>query len=337
MNKTNTYGEINMKYIDLHCDTLMKLVFSDEKIDLTSNEKTSIDFQRLREGNALAQFFAVFLPDKDTYKEVGKEPMPDDEYILKAVNILKDSVEKNSDIIAMAYNIEDIKKNQENNKMSAILTIENGRSIDGKLEKIKGYYDLGVRLITLTWNYENSLGYPDSKDPEIMKKGLKAFGIEAVEYMNDLGIIVDVSHLSDGGFYDVARVSKKPFIASHSNARAISPHERNLTDEMIKIISQKGGVIGLNFCASFLNEDAKGRNSTIELMIKHLNHIKNVGGEDVIALGTDLDGIGGNLEIDSCHKIPLLFNALEKEGWSIDLIEKFAYRNSSRVIEEVMK
>lgn len=326
-----------MKFIDLHCDTLMKVALSKEEISLVSNEKTSVDFKKLMEGNAMAQFFAIFLPDGDTYKEAGMEPMDDDEYILKAVNILKESVKENSDIINMAYNADDIRKNQEDNKMSAILTIEDGRSIDGKLEKIKKYYDLGIRLITLTWDYENSLAYPQSKDPEIMKKGLKPFGIEAVEYMNELGIIVDVSHLSDGGFYDVARVSKKPFIASHSNVRAISPRLRNLTDEMIKIIGEKGGIIGLNFCAPFLNEDGKGQNSTIELMIKHLNHIKNVGGEDVLALGTDFDGIGGNLEIDGPHKMPLLFNALEKAGWSTDLIEKFAYKNSLRVIEDTMK
>ena len=326
-----------MKFVDLHCDTLSILALSDEEISLASNDKTSVDFERLRKGNALVQFFAMFLPSKATYERLEMEPMDDDEYILKSVNILKDAIEENSNIIAMAYNIEDIKRNEEEGKMSTILTIEDGRSIDGKLEKIKKYYDLGVRLITLTWNHENSLGYPNSADPQIMEKGLKPFGIEAVEYMNELGIIVDVSHLSDGGFYDVARVSKKPFIASHSNARAISPHQRNLTDEMIRIISEKGGVVGLNFCPPFLNEDAKGKDSTIELMVRHLNHIKNVGGEDVIALGSDLDGIGGNLEIDSCDKIPLLFEALEGAGWSSRLIEKFAYKNSLRVIEEVMK
>jgi len=326
-----------MKYIDLHCDTLMNVMLSNEKIDLASNDKTSVDFKRLKEGNAMAQFFAVFLPDMDTFKEYGIEPIPDDEYIDRAVNILKESVEKNSHIIQMAYNIDDINRNHKDNKISAILTIEDGRSIDGKLEKIKKYYDMGIRLITLTWNYENSLGFPNSNDPEIMNKGLKPFGMEAVEYMNELGIIVDVSHLSDGGFYDVASVSKKPFIASHSNARDISPHRRNLTDDMIRIIGEKGGVVGLNFCASFLNENAKGPDSTIEMMVKHLNHIRNVGGEDVLALGTDLDGIKGNLEIDSCHKMPLLFNALEKAGWSTGLIEKFAYKNSLRVIEETMK
>lgn len=327
----------NMKYIDLHCDTLMKLVLSDENIDLASNDKTSVDFKRLKEGNAMAQFFAIFLPDEETYGYYKKEPVPDDEYILKAVNILKESVGRNSDIIEMAFNADDIERNQKNNKMSAILTIEDGRSIDGKLEKIKKYYDMGIRLITLTWNYENSLGFPNSNDPEMMNKGLKPFGREAVEYMNELGILVDVSHLSDGGFYDVANISKKPFIASHSNARGISPHRRNLTDDMIRIIGEKGGVIGLNFCASFLNENAQGPNSTIEMMIKHLNYIRNVGGEDVLALGTDLDGIEGNLEIDSCNKMPLLFDVLEKAGWSSKLIEKFAYENSLRVIKETMK
>lgn len=326
-----------MKYIDLHCDTLMKLVLSDENIDLASNDKTSVDFKRLKEGNAMAQFFAIFLPDEETYEYYKKEPVPDDEYILKAVNILKESVGRNSDIIEMAFNADDIERNQKNNKMSAILTIEDGRSIDGKLEKIKKYYDMGIRLITLTWNYENSLGFPNSNDPEMMNKGLKPFGREAVEYMNELGILVDVSHLSDGGFYDVANISKKPFIASHSNARGISPHRRNLTDDMIRIIGEKGGVIGLNFCASFLNENAQGPNSTIEMMIKHLNYIRNVGGEDVLALGTDLDGIEGNLEIDSCNKMPLLFDVLEKAGWSSKLIEKFAYENSLRVIKETMK
>ena len=326
-----------MKFIDLHCDTLSILALSDEEISLKSTDKTSVDFERLKKGNALAQFFAIYLPSEATYERLKKEPMDDDEYILKSVKILKEAIEENPDLIAMAYNAEDIKRNKAEGKMSAILTIEDGRSIEGKLEKIKQYYDLGVRLITLTWNHENSLGYPNSKDPEIMKKGLKAFGIEAIEYMNDLGIIVDVSHLSDGGFYDVARVSKRPFIASHSNARAISPHQRNLTDEMIKIISDKGGVVGLNFCPPFLNQDAKGQDSTIELMVKHLNHIRNVGGEDVIALGSDLDGIGGNLEIDSCDKIPLLFKALEKAGWSSRLIEKLAYENALRVIGDVMK
>src|SRR5699024_7042079 len=111
------------------------------------------------------------------------------------------------------------------------------------LRRLHEFYDAGVRLITLTWNYENAAGYPNSRDSSVMRKGLKPFGKVLIEEMNDLGMIIDVSHLSDGGFWDVARRSKKPFIASHSNARAVTSHPRNLTDEMIRAIAEKGGVI----------------------------------------------------------------------------------------------
>lgn len=324
-----------MKYIDLHCDTLMFIPNGEET--LLSNTTASVDFRRLKKGNCLAQFFAIFLLSEDYLKEYGKDYMGDDDYILSRVNNLKKAVEENKDLIQMAYNYHDIIRNDKKGKMSTILTIEDGRSINNDLAKIKEYYDLGIRLITLTWNFENCLGYPNSDDPKIMNKGLKDFGKEAVEYMNELGIIIDVSHLSDGGFYDVAEISRLPFIASHSNARALSPHRRNLTDDMIRIIGERGGVIGLNFAPGFLNEDTTSRDSTIELMVKHLKHIKDKGGEEVLALGTDFDGIGGNLQIPSADKLPLLFEALRREGWSEDLIEKFAYKNALRVIRDVMK
>ena len=322
-----------MNYIDFHCDTLLMLVDEAEGQSLYSNEVASVDFKRLKKSEAMAQFFAMFLMDEETINEYFGS---DDEYINKLAKMLKDEIAENSDIISMAYNAEDLLKNHESGKVSAFLTIEDGRSVDGKLEKLDKYYDLGVRLITLTWNYENCFGYPNSKDPEIMNKGLKTFGKEAIEYMNNIGMIIDVSHLSDGGFYDVAKISKKPFVASHSNARALSPHQRNMTDDMIKILAEKGGVMGLNFAPHFLNEDITLEDSKIELMVKHLNHIKNIGGEDVIALGSDFDGISGNLEIDSSDKMCLLFDALKDNGWSERLIEKLAYKNALRVINDIL-
>lgn len=321
-----------MKYIDFHCDTLLKII-DEEGQSLYSNTVASVDFKRLKKAEAMAQFFAIFLIDEDI---IGKKFDSDDDYIKKLAKILKDEVAKNNDIISMAYNAEDLIKNYASGKVSAFLTIEDGRSVDGKLEKLDEYYDLGIRLLTLTWNYENCFGYPNSKDPDIMNKGLKPFGKEAVEYMNHIGMIIDVSHLSDGGFYDVAKISKKPFIASHSNSRELSPHPRNLTDDMIKILAQKGGVMGLNFAPQFLNEDISLKDSKVELMVKHLNHIKNVGGEDVLALGSDFDGIGGNLEIDSSDKMYLLFDALKEYGWSERLIEKLAYKNAIRVIGDIL-
>jgi len=326
-----------MKFIDLHCDTLMHTVGREEPLSLLKNDQTSIDFTRMKEGGSLAQFFAVFLPTEEMFLENLGEVMDDDLYINTLVDTLKRGIGENGDMIALAHNHEDILKNEREGRMSAILTIEDGRSVQGSLDKLRSYHDMGIRLISLTWNFENCFGYPNSDDRNIMEKGLKEFGREAVEYMNHLGMIVDVSHLSDGGFADVAKISKKPFVASHSNSREISPHKRNLTDQMIRVLGEKGGVAGINFAPHFLQPDTSTDRSTVELMVRHLNHMKNVGGEDVVALGSDFDGIGGDLEVDSIHKIPMIFDALEKDGWSTGQIEKFAYKNTLRVIKEVMK
>ncbi len=326
-----------MGYIDLHCDSLLRIFNKYEKENLSENKNLSVDFKGLKKGDALAQFFAVFLPDNETLKEIKAAKIDDDLYIDKLIKILKKEVKKNNDIIEMAYNYQDIISNQKENKISAFLTIEDGRSVNADLKKIKKYHQDGIRLITLLWNHENCFGYPNSNDQKIMSRGLKDFGIEAVKYMNEIGMIIDVSHLSDGGFYDVAEYSKKPFIASHSNARNLAAHPRNLKDDMIKIIAEKGGVIGLNFAPQFLNNNSSNKESKIEEMIYHLNYIKNLGGESVLALGSDLDGIHGNLEIDSSQKMPLLFKALKNDGWSADLIEKFKAKNALRVIKEVLK
>jgi membrane dipeptidase len=326
-----------MKFIDLHCDTLMHTVGREEPLSLLKNHQTSIDFERMKEGGSLAQFFAVFLPTEEMFLENIGEVMDDDLYINTLVDTLKREIGNNGDLIALAYTHEDVLKNEREGRMSAILTIEDGRSVQGSLDKLRSYYEMGIRLISLTWNFENCFGYPNSDDRNIMEMGLKAFGREAVEYMNQLGMIVDVSHLSDGGFYDVAKISKKSFVASHSNARAISPHKRNLTDQMIRVLGEKGGVAGINFAPHFLQPDTSTDRSTIELMVRHLNHMKNIGGEDVVALGSDFDGILGDLEVDSINKVPMIFDALRRDGWSTGQIEKFAYKNTLRVMKEAMK
>jgi len=326
-----------MKYVDLHCDTLLKVPDSSGSQTLFSNTVASIDFSRMLKAETMAQFFAIFLMQEDQFAEYGKEPVDDDIYIDSCINNLKSEIDENKEIIAFAGNYEDIIKNDSQGKMSAILTIEDGRSVNNSLDKIRDYYNKGIRLISLTWNFENCFGYPNSNDSTIMNKGLKDFGKEAIEYMNEIGMLIDVSHLSDGGFYDVAKISKKPFVASHSNARALTPHPRNLTDEMLKILGENGGVTGINFSPKFLNDTLTSKDSKIVSMAKHLNHIRNIGGEDILAVGTDLDGVSGNLEIDSVDKMPMLFDALKKDGWSDDLLEKFAYKNALRVIKDTLK
>jgi membrane dipeptidase len=326
-----------MKFIDMHCDTLMKLLFNpEENTNLYKTANTSIDFDKMKRGDQLAQFFAVFLPSREGFKKHGREDLTDEMYIAEMRKILLENVSKYNDMIEMAYSAEDIEKNLANGKMSAVLTMEDGRAVDWKLENVKRFYDDGFRAIALTWNFENCFGFPNSTDESIMKKGLTDFGKDAVAYMQELGMLVDVSHLSEGGFYDVADVCKKPFIASHSNCRALSSHQRNLWDEQIKVLANKGGVSGINFCAAFLNADLKDEHSRVDAMVKHVQHFINVGGIECVGLGTDFDGIGGILEIDNSSKMPILADALNKAGLSDDQIEKVFYKNVLRVMKDAL-
>lgn len=324
-----------MKFIDLHCDTLMP--FATEKdYSLYQNER-SIDFCRMKKGESLAQFFAIFLPGVENWEKAGLQGLTDLEYIHCLRDGLMRDLEAHSDMIAFAGNAKQMLENQRNGKMSAFLTIEEGRPVGGKLENLQSFYDLGVRLITLTWNFPNCFGFPNSKDPQIMHQGLTSFGKEAVEMMNQLGMLVDVSHLSDGGFWDVLQISKKPFVASHSNCRAISPHPRNLTDEMLKALANAGGVSGINFAPQFLDPDITNTHSRITDMSRHMLHMKQIGGIGCIALGSDFDGIGGELELGSVDQMGNLFHQMHKDGFTDDEIELIAWKNALRVIQDSMK
>lgn len=324
-----------MKFIDMHCDTLM-MAYMFDKEDIFEMPYT-LDLKKMREGNQLAQFFAIFFTNDAVRKFFArKEPIDDREYFETCRKIFFNSIEKYSDIFAAAYSCDDIIRNEKDGKMSGLLTIEDGRCVDNSLEKLKEFYDKGVRLISLTWNYENCFGYPNSKDPDMMHKGLKPFGKEAIQYMNELGMLIDVSHLSDGGFWDCIEISKAPIVASHSNARSLSPHTRNLTDPMIKAIADKGGLIGINFGPEFLNANINSKTSSVDLIVKHITRIVDVGGVDVVGLGSDFDGITGDLEVDGPDKDYLIFDALQKAGFSSQAIEKIAYKNALRVIKDTL-
>lgn len=228
-------------------------------------------------------------------------------------------------------------RNRAQGKMSAVLTMEDGAAVRGKLENLKHFYDLGVRALSLTWNFENCFGFPNSKDPAVMERGLTPFGKEAVAYMQELGMLVDVSHLSDGGFYDVAAICKKPFVATHSNCRSSCPHQRNLTDDMIRILGEHGGAAGINFGPEFLNHDITDRHSSVIQMVSMAKHMKQIGGIDVVAIGTDFDGIGGNLDIKNSGEIQRLADALSLAGFTSGEVEQVLGGNVLRVMREAMK
>ncbi len=330
-----------MKTIDMHCDTIMKLCIDKQKginTNLKDNEY-HIDLNKMKKGNYLAQCFAMFVPFS------VENPF---ETCLDMIERYYHEIEQNKDMILPALNYQDLMENRKKGKMSSILTIEEGGVVKGKLSNLRLFHRLGVRMITLTWNFENGIGHPnftfvkgekpDFKTPNT-KDGLTPFGIEMIKEMNRLGIIIDVSHLSDAGFYDVIKYSKGPFVASHSNARSVCNHVRNLTDDMIRKLSLRGGVIGINFCADFLNEKIENvpNFSRVSYIVKHIKHIVKIGGIDCVGLGTDFDGIEKDLEIKDASFMPMLKDALINEGFNNEDIDKIFYKNFLRVFKEVTK
>ncbi|MBQ8446761.1 MAG: membrane dipeptidase [Clostridia bacterium] len=167
--------------------------------------------------------------------------------------------------------------------------------------------------------------------------GLTDFGFSLVQEMNRLGMVVDVSHLSDKGFYDVLSVAKKPIVASHSNARGVCRNVRNLTDDMLKRLADNGGVTGINYAAGFLCENEQKGRHTIAYAVEHIRYIRDKVGADYIALGSDFDGIQNDIELFDCSQTPLLLQALEREKFTADEIEKIAYKNALRVFKENME
>ena len=324
-----------LPYIDMHCDTLSRTLRLG-RTAIEQDPRSMVDIERLRDAGVRAQFFAMFLLNdavpENADRFFDRRLRSGEEQVDGMLNVFAETLKAYPDVLAPCRTFSDYLRNAADGKTSAILTVEDGYTVRS-MENLAYLFDNGVRLITMTWNYENSLGFPNSSDPELMRKGLKPFGLEVVERMNELGILVDVSHLSDGGFYDVARVSKKPFVASHSCCRALASHQRNLTDEMIRILADLGGAIGINFCPPFLTDDGK-LVSRVEDMCRHIEHMRQTGGEDVIAIGTDFDGIGGTLEVGSPVEMERLFDALKKRcGYTARLMDKFTCGNVERVLE----
>jgi len=313
-------------YIDFHCDTLMRAwELGADRIHTLPD--AMVDLDRLERSGCMAQFFSIFMmpqpvePDSD-----------DDSYIETLLRIFRSSLDGR---MAPARNLQEYRVNRDAGKISGFLTLEDGRAVAGSMEKLEYFYQQGIRLITLTWNYVNCFGSPNSVAPAVMEQGLSPFGKDAVRRMQELGMLVDVSHLSDGGFWDVVQLTDRPFIASHSNCRALNPHPRSMTDEMIRALADRGGMMGLNFSPLFLQQDIHDPRSRIEDHVRHLRHMVQVGGLEVAAIGSDLDGINGDLEIGSADQMPLLFQAMERAGFHQREIEQIAWKNGERILAEL--
>ena len=307
--------------IDLHCDTIMQLLDRPDSGDLYRNT-WKIDIEKLQKAHSKVQDFALFINLGDTNDPYGRyEEMR---------NLCTTQIHLYGEHIQHVLSYQDVESVYKSGKIGALMSIEEGGVLGGDLDKLKQAYQDGVRLITLTWNYPNSLGEPHCGEQH---KKLTPKGIEFVEAMQDLGIIVDCSHLNDAGTEQLGDILDVPFIASHSNAREVTAHTRNLPDNLIKLIANKGGVIGLNFAQSFLGTSPVSR---IEDIVKHGLYLINKGGEDVVALGTDFDGIKPNTEIKDASEMYRLYDAFKEAGLSVEQCEKLFWKNADRLLKEIL-
>ena len=307
--------------IDLHCDTIMQLLDHPDSGDLYRNT-WKIDIEKLQKAHSKVQDFALFV-------NLGKTNDPYGRYE-EMRNLCTTQIHLYGEHIQHVLSYQDVESVYESGKIGALMSIEEGGVLGGDLDKLKQAYQDGVRLITLTWNYPNGLGEPHCGEQH---KKLTPKGIEFVEAMQDLGIIVDCSHLNDAGTEQLGDILDVPFVASHSNAREVTAHTRNLPDNLIKLIANKGGVIGLNFAQSFLGISPVSR---IEDIVKHGLYLINKGGEDVVALGTDFDGIKPNTEIKDASEMYRLYDAFKEAGLSVEQCEKLLWKNADRLLKEIL-
>ncbi len=368
--------------IDTHADTPQR--FLDEGFDLGDPLRGGdLNLETIRKGNLGAEFFAIWVEPARYQGRYAHRA-------LELIDALKRQVARHSDQMEFATSAEGIRRARRQRKFAALMGIEGGHAIEGSLALLRVYHELGARYMTLTWN--NSNGWADSSvdlgDPAVphTQDGLTSFGVEVVREMNRLGMMVDISHVSDPTFYRVLSVSRAPVIASHSAARALCNSPRNLSDEMLRAVAQsggpgsKGGVIQVNFYSGFLSPQYRDAQKALEpeaegqiqalkdqaqaahreptpaaiakirrrlanripppplpVLIDHIDHIARVAGADHVGLGSDFDGVDGQLPhgLGSPAGLPRITAALMARGYSAASCHKILGGNLLRVFREV--
>lgn len=323
-----------MKIVDMHGDSIYQLLKRRKKgikCEFFKND-LHMDIEKMKAADYLLQNFALFVDQgecEDPYEEAKAE-----------YAVFLEEMEKNKDSISQVFCYEDILNNQREGKLSALLTLEEGEICKGEINKLEEFYSYGARMMALTWNYDNSLSTananktPWKRNYTGSRDGLTETGIEFVECMEELGMIPDVSHMSDQGIEDLLQIAKKPFVASHSNARSLCGHPRNLTDDFLKRMGEKGCVIGTNFASAFLKENTNF--SKNEWIADHILYMVNVAGIESVGFGTDFDGISCGLELENCSNMQRLAEVLNLRGMSESQIEHIFYKNVLRLYKELL-
>lgn len=301
---------------DAHCDTV--LLCGRDGRSLRENPG-HLDLRRLGRYAKAAQVFALFVDGGDYPREVTWLQCR------SLHEVFLSELEKNSDLVTFCPGGRGIRQANEAGKIAALLSIEGGELLRCEPEKLETAAQWGVRSINVTWNHRNDLAGSHTDHPE---QGLTDLGRAWIQESQRLGILADVSHLSDAAFWDIMEMTGQPVIATHSNSRAVCGHTRNLTDDMFQAICQTGGVAGLNFYTGFVG----GRHS-MEDVIRHVDHFMELGGAKHLALGADLDGcdeLAGGMK--GAEDMPMLWNALKTHGYDDATLEDIFYNNLLRVM-----
>ncbi|MGQ9625577.1 MAG: dipeptidase [Anaerolineae bacterium] len=312
---------------DAHCDTLLEVLDGKRRLAERA-EKGHVDLPRLKEGGVTAQIFAIFARQQYLPSGAAKEA-------LRILDTFYRELKANEESLLLAISAADIERAKREGKVAAILSLEGAEALEGDLGVLRMFHRLGVRNLGITWNFRNQAA--DGLDEARSKGGLTNFGLELVRELNRLGIMIDVSHLAPAGVNDVLASSEAPVIASHSNAYALCPHRRNLADEQIQDIAEKGGVIGVTFVPQFLDPDEK--RASLERVLDHIDYIVQVAGVDHVGLGSDFDGFFEFVKvpgIEDVSQMPNITFGLLERGYNVEEVKKIMGGNFLRVFRQVV-
>ena len=314
--------------VDTHCDTLMQFLSQPHGMPPArslgeKSDRGHIDLPRMIEGGVTCQTFAVYTGRRAFVPEATQ-------VALQMVDKFYSEIEANDGIVAVTSH-DEIVEAKKKGLVCGLLALEGAEPLMGEIALLRVFYRLGVRMLSFAWNYRTP--FADGLGAKRAESKLPELGVQALEEMERLGMVFDVSHLADTVFWDVADVMKGPFIASHSNCRTLCDHPRNLTDDMIRALADHGGVMGMNFAPAFVDKDK----ATVEKMVDHVDHIVDLVGPDHAGLGSDYDGIGSTPEgLEDVSKMPNMTRAMVSRGYSDEDILKILGGNHLRVFKQVI-
>lgn len=314
--------------IDGHTDYLLSLLETGRDF-LTESDCGHVDLPRARRGHLAAMFSAVFI--RDAY-------LPDQALLrtMRAVDRLLQTIAASGGAMQLVTTVSELEHCLRTGTFGAILHFEGAEAIDPEFAVLRLAYGLGLRSLGLTWSRPNI--YAEGVGPDDRGRGLTDLGRSLVRACNQLGIVIDVSHLNDAGFWDVIEWSTHPVVASHSNCRALCPVPRNLTDEQIRALAAKGGLLGINFHVGFLRTGAE-RPEDVSLgdVIAHIDHVAGLVGIDYVAFGSDFDGATMPHDLRDAAAMPRLVEALSRHGYDDVAMRKICYENWLRVLRTVWR